>query len=161
MIGDIYIVADIVKQCSNLQNQARFVVQLVERFCLIENLQSQFSDDGRMLFIKVILTSEPHGRFDDLPAVGPFFTIAEFGDGFEKYAVLQPDSGNNDFGDTCFLYDFLQYDRRGYDDIRTVRPQTEVLNPLLDRHSAQFLDERFQFVRGYFLTAVLVEQLLA
>src|SRR5215468_8411047 len=93
--------------------------------------------------------------------MGPFFTVAEFGNGFEKQAVLQADPRNDDFGDTRFLYDFLQYDRRRYDDIRSVRPQTEVLNPLIDGHPAQFLDERFEFVGGYFLTAVLVEQFLS
>src|SRR5262245_60465380 len=110
MIGDVHIVPDIVQQCSNFQNQSRFIVQFVNRLRLSENWQGQSRDNSGVFFVERVFPSQASSGFDDLAAVGAFFVIADFGNDFEKKAVFQPDAGNDDFRDTCLLDDFLQDD---------------------------------------------------
>src|SRR3954470_6543933 len=112
---------------------------------LIEDLQRQSGDNRAVLLVIAVFPPEASGGFDDLTAVRTFFVITNFRDDFQKQTVLQSYAGNDDFFNACLLDDFLKHDRGGYDDVRPVRPQAQLLDTFFEGHGPQFLYESLQF----------------
>src|SRR5207244_13546681 len=75
VIGNVHIVADIVQQGSDFQNQSSFGIQFMKRRRLIENLQRESGDRGRMFLVEKIFLAHASRRLADLSAVNDIFSL--------------------------------------------------------------------------------------
>ena len=78
MVGYVDVVPDIVEQRGDFQNQAGFVIELMDELRLIEDLQGEFRDDRAVLLIEAVFLAEASRRFNDLTAVRTVFPDREF-----------------------------------------------------------------------------------
>jgi len=117
VIGNVHIVADIVQQGSDFQNQSRFGIQFMKRRRLIENLQRESGDVVACFSSKKYFLPMRRADSINLFAVDVFFSIPELGQQFQQNAVLQTNSGNDNFSDTRLLHDLVENNRRGNNDI--------------------------------------------
>src|SRR5207249_381542 len=143
VIGNVHIVADIVQQGSDFQNQSRLGIQFMKRRRLSKNLQRESGDRGRMFLVEKIFLAHASRRLDHLFAVNVFFSIPELGQQFQQNAVLQTNSGNDNFIDTRLLHDLVENNRRGNNDICPVGTETQIMYPVLHTRCPKFFEQTF------------------